>query len=54
MKIYNIFYLNLLQKASTNPLINQVNEPISLIIFNNKEKWEIKNIFDMRNLWKKV
>lgn len=28
IKIYNIFHLNLLKKASTNPLTDQVNEPI--------------------------
>ncbi len=38
IKILNIFHLNLLQKASTDPLAGQVNEPTPLVIINNKEE----------------
>ena len=50
IKIYNVFYPNLFQKASTNPLKGQVNEPASPVIINNKEKWEVEDIFDARSL----
>ena len=36
MKIYNVFYLNLLQKALRNLLTNQVNKPSPPVIINNK------------------
>ena len=35
MKICNVFYANLLQKASTNSLTNKFNELTPLFIFNN-------------------
>ena len=38
MKISNIFYLNLLQKALTNPLIDQVNKSALPVIINNKKE----------------
>ena len=38
MKIYNVFHLNLLQKALTNLLIGQVNKLALPVIINNKEK----------------
>ena len=38
MKIYNSFYFNLLKKALTNSLTNQVNKLLLLFIINNKEK----------------
>lgn len=38
MKIDNVFYSNLLRKALTDPLTNQVNEPLSFIIINYKEE----------------
>ena len=49
IKIHNIFHLNLLWKASTNPLTSQLNQSAPPVIINNKEKWEVKNIFDARS-----
>ena len=49
MKIHDIFHLNLLRKASTNPLTNLVNKLPPPIIINNKEKWEVKDILDDRS-----
>lgn len=49
MKIHNIFYLNLLRKALIDPLTNQVNEPPTPIIINNKEDWEVEDIFDAKS-----
>lgn len=37
-KIYNIFYSNLVRKTLPNPLTNQINKPLSLVIINNKKK----------------
>ena len=49
MKILNVFHLNLFQKASINPLTNQVNELPTPIIINNKKKWEVEDILDARS-----
>ena len=49
MKIHNVFYPNLLQKASTDPLTNQVNEPPPLFIINNEEEWELEDNLDARS-----
>ena len=38
IKIYKVFYPNLLQKVSINLLIDQINKLILPIIINNKEK----------------
>ncbi len=38
MKIHNVFHPNLLQKVSTNPLTNQINELLPLVIINNEEE----------------
>lgn len=49
MKIHNIFYCNLLRKASMDPLTNQVNKPLPPIIINIKEEWEVEDILDARS-----
>lgn len=49
MKIYNVFYLKLFQKASINLLINQVNKVVSMIIINNKKEWEVEDIFNTKS-----
>ena len=49
MKIHNVFHPNLLQKASTDPLTGQVNEPAPPIIIDNKEEWEVEDILDARS-----
>ena len=54
MKIHNVFHPNLLRKASTNPLTNQINEPSPPVIINNKKKWEIEDILDARSHWGKL
>ena len=54
MKIHNVFHLNFLWKASTNPLKGQVNKPVPPVIINNEEEGEVKDIFDIRSLWGKI
>ena len=49
MKIHNIFHYNLLRKASTDLLTNQVNEPLPSVIINNEEEWEVEDILDARS-----
>ena len=49
IKIHNVFHPNLLQKASTDPLTNQVNEPPPPVIINNEEEWEVEDILDARS-----
>ena len=54
MKIHNVFHPNLLQKALTDPLIGQVNEPVPPVIINNEEEWEDEDIFNARSLQGKI
>lgn len=42
MKINNVFYLNLLTKAVTDPLIDQANQLSLPVIINNEEEVEVK------------
>lgn len=49
IKIHNIFQPNLLQKVSIDSLINQINEPPTLVIINNNEKLEIEDILDAKS-----
>ncbi len=49
MKIQNVFDSNPLQKTSTDPLTGQVNKLAPSIIINNKEEWEVEDIFDVRS-----
>ena len=53
-KIHNVFHLNLLQKASTNLLTGQVNEPVPPVIIDNEEEWEIKDILDVTSYQGKI
>ena len=48
MKIYNVFHPNLLWKVVNNPLPGQQNSPPPLTVVNNKEKWEVDNILDVK------
>ena len=48
MKIHDVFHSNLLQKAATDPLSGQWNSLPPSIIVNNKEKWEVDNILDVK------
>ncbi len=48
MKIHNFFNPNLLCKVSINSLTNQVNKLLLSVIINNKEEWEIEDIFYAR------
>ena len=54
MKIHNVFHPNLLQKASTDPLISQVNKPAPLVIINNEEKWKVEDILVARSFREKI
>ena len=54
MKIHNVFYPNLLRKASTDPLTNQVNKPPPPVIINNEEEWEVEDILNARSYWGKL
>ena len=49
MKIHNVFYPNLLQKASTDPLTGQVNKSATPVIIDNEEEWEVEDILDARS-----
>ena len=49
MKIHNIFHPNLLQKAANDPLPGWRNSPLSPIVVDNKEKWEVDNILDAKH-----
>ena len=44
IKIYPIFLLDKLQKASNNPLLGQRNKPPPTIRITNDEEWEVKEI----------
>ena len=44
VKVYPVFLPNKLQKATTDPLLGQVNPPPLPIQVNSKDKWEIKEI----------
>ena len=48
MKIYDVFHLNLLQKAADDPLSGQRNIPPPLTVVNNKEEWEVDTILDAK------
>ena len=48
MKIYDVFYPSLLQKASANPFPSQRNDPAAPIIVNNKKEWEVNDILDTK------
>ena len=54
IKIHNVFHPNFLQKASTDPLIGQINEPVPPVIMNNKEEWKFEDIFNARSFWRKI
>ena len=49
MRIHDIFNLNLLQPAATNPLPGQHNSPLPLIVVNDEEEWEVDNILDTKH-----
>ena len=49
MKIHDIFYPNLLQKATNNPLPGQRNSPLPSTVVDNEEEWEVDNILDVKH-----
>lgn len=49
MKIYNISNLNLVSKASTDPLIGQVNKLALPVVINNQKEWEFEDSLDVRS-----
>ena len=48
IKIHNIFYPNLLQKAANNLLSGQRNNLPPLTVVDNKKEWEVDNILDAK------
>ena len=48
MKIYDVFYSNLLWKAANNPLLSQRNSPPPPTVIDNKEEWEVDDILDTK------
>ena len=49
IKIHDVFYPNLFQKASIDPLTNQINEPPIPIIINNEKEWEVEDILNAKS-----
>ena len=50
IKIHDVFHPSLLQKASTDPLPGQHNNPAPPVIVHNEEEWEVNNILDARKV----
>ena len=48
IKIYDVFYPNLLRKAADNPLPGQQNIPPPPTVVNNEEEWEVDDILDAK------
>ena len=50
MKIYYIFYPNLLKLVTTDPLSGQCNPPPLFVVANKRKKkeWEVNNIIDAK------
>ena len=42
IKIHNVFYQNLFQKACTDPFTGLVNKPTPPVIINNEKRWEVE------------
>ena len=53
IKIHNVFYPSLLQKATSNLFPGQHNAPVPSVIVNDKEKWKVNNILDARKIGEK-
>ena len=49
MKIHDVFHPNLLWPTANDPLPGQHNSLLSLIVVNDKEKWEVDNILDVKH-----
>ena len=50
MKIHDVFYPSLLQKASADSLPGQHNDPAPPVIVDDEEEWKVNDILDAR--WK--
>ena len=48
VKVYPVFLLNKLWKATTDSLLEQVNPPLLPVQVNGEDKWEIKEILAYR------
>jgi hypothetical protein len=46
MRMYNVFHANRLRKASTNPLLGQVEPKEQLIKINGYPKWLVQEILN--------
>lgn len=54
IKIHNLFYINLLPKAFTYLLTNEVNKVPTPVLINKKKECNIKDILYTRSYWSKL
>ena len=48
MKIYPVFYVSLLEPATTDPLPGQIQSPPPPVIIDDEPEWEVDEIVDSR------
>lgn len=54
MQIHNVFHPNLLKLATKDLLLSQYKNFLPPVVVNDKNKWEVDNIFDAKKHGKQV